>query len=702
MRLPGAGQLLVVAAAACAAWLFWSESRDRGWIPGVAPRPADAANEGHDTETFDSLELPSTSELIVALSDTRDSAARRKALLQLSSIGPDATEAIGAIRDRLKDEHAGVRYAAVFTLWRVSQDAEFVMPELSAMLEDRSGAVRDVTAETFAAIGRPATGLVLQMLHSDSPVVRSQALLILQRIVCPDTFSEISDAIENVCHDPNPGVRTAAVIACVQLGFIEIPKLRALLQTDITVPAVQTRYGRDRNSRDVAVEAIAWLGPEAADLVPDLITLLENIPVWEVKSSGTQAGPQFPGRTFAPRVQSILRTFSVMKTVAHPAVPYLLGRLNALDSNNRLAMIGTLIDIGAEPGMFTPQLTALIGKSDSNEDFWAWCKTATWAGTLLVRADPAESRRQVSLLIPKLADSNKPIDQVALHALLGLDREASQAVPLLISLLSNPGASSEATMMLGNLGPAAAPAGPVLIAILEQAQIKGDIQHHITTVDALGDIGPAAQSAVPLLLTLLDEPEPKAPPKNVTARGEQPTYFENVANVLSALGKIANDSPEVQMAIRGQLTSKSILRRAVAVHALAGSTKDVSQVLLQIVEILKNDTSGFVRAHAALAIAAMSGDREQAVASLAEALGDSDADVRKTAAVALGSMGPAVKSTLPALRQAWLEARCGIPGAPASTPSQTPFVLRRDHQELPQLPLAQALRQALTAIDRAE
>src|SRR5258708_4842411 len=125
MTLPGAGQLLVVAATACAAWLFWTESRDRGWIPGVVPQPADEVNERHEAEKFDSLELPSASELIAALSDTRDPAVRRKALLQLSSIGPGAAEAIDAIRGRLKDEYDGVRYAAVFTLWRVSQGTVF-------------------------------------------------------------------------------------------------------------------------------------------------------------------------------------------------------------------------------------------------------------------------------------------------------------------------------------------------------------------------------------------------------------------------------------------------------------------------------------------------------------------------------------------------------------------------------------------------
>src|SRR5436190_15362525 len=183
MRLLGAGQLLVVAAAAVAAWLFWSQSRDRGWIPGVAPRSADDIEQRRNPEEIDSLAPPDVAVLMETLSNARDAAARRKALLQLSSIGPAAAEALDAIRDRLKDEHAGVRYAAVLTLSRLCPDPEVVMPVLTAMLDDPDDVVRDFATETLATIGRPATGPVLNLLHSQSSRVRREALSILQSIV---------------------------------------------------------------------------------------------------------------------------------------------------------------------------------------------------------------------------------------------------------------------------------------------------------------------------------------------------------------------------------------------------------------------------------------------------------------------------------------------------------------------------------------
>jgi HEAT repeat protein len=126
-------------------------------------------------------------------------------------------------------------------------------------------------------------------------------------------------------------------------------------------------------------------------------------------------------------------------------------------------------------------------------------------------------------------------------------------------------------------------------------------------------------------------------------------------------------------------------------------------VLIAIIDILKNDAQAYVRAHAATAIAGMSGDRQPALAPLTEALGDPDPNVRKSAAIALGSMGPAASSALPALRQALLEARCGIPGQPKSSPGERSFVLSRDNQELnSQMPLVQALLGALREIERSE
>jgi HEAT repeat protein len=293
----------------------------------------------------------------------------------------------------------------------------------------------------------------------------------------------------------------------------------------------------------------------------------------------------------------------------------------------------------------------------------------------------------VAFLVPKLANPRLPTDSVAGDALRGLAPEAGEAVPILISLLNDRRGDAAfcARLILKDLGPSAAPAVPSLVAILEEARAQQVPNSQSWTFEALGNIGPAAASAVPLLIALL----------------EQPTDH---ADVISALGKIAPESPEVQSAIRRHLKGQWPGQRAAAVHALARPGNDSPQVLAEVVELLRNDPVENVRAQAAMAIAGLSGDRGQAVDPLTRALEDSDAHVRKMAAIALESMGPAAKAALPALQKAWLEARCGIPsgrssGAVPTAAARRSFVLYRGDWERDQLTLAQALRRALSKID---
>jgi HEAT repeat protein len=385
-------------------------------------------------------------------------------------------------------------------------------------------------------------------------------------------------------------------------------------------------------------------------------------------------------------VNSILRTLSSLKTIARPAIPYLLGRIKDCPM-----VIGTLVEIGVEPESLPPRPKPELAPFLTGPQAKFAHYEAERVARLLVRDDPAEARRQVSLLIPKLADPLKPIEQVTLYALTGLAREAQAAVPLLISLLCDRGGEAAycAAQALGELGPDAAPAVPRLIAILEVARSKGEIEQHRMRITLLGKIGPAAASAVPLLLELLDDSQQAAPTKYpVDGQGELRTFH---ADVMPALVKISPDSAEVVEAIRRQLSSSSALLRSTALGTLALSIYDSPQVLTDIIEILRRDTERTVRADAAKAIAAMSGDRVQAIDPLIESLGDSDPNVRNMAATALGTMGTAASSAVPALRHALLESRCGIPGPP-----QDVYGVHRP------VPLTQTLRRALEDIERSE
>jgi HEAT repeat protein len=706
---PSFGQGLVIAAAVCGAWIIWSEARDRGWISGTVQPAVNLVDRLHESDAAKPRGPVSIAPLIAELSNEFDPNARRQALLQLSSIGPDAAEAIEAIRERLKDEDEGVRYAAVLALSRVSQGSEQFLAELPALLNDSSRGVRELAADALADIGRPATELALDLVRSDSPATRSQALFVLQRIVCPETFPAIAEAIDLLCHDPNPEIRTEALVVCVDWGIFDVAAIRYLLRTDLMVPNVRRRPDMICNSFDAALKAMTWLGPDAVELVPDLVALLAETPQLEVTGTRTEGGRQINAQALAPRVSSILGSLRFLKTAVRAAVPHLLGRLPELDPRNRLTVIDILREIGAEPVELKSVLTGPVAESnraDAQRVATLFTRALAdsdqssvfSAASLLARVDPAEARRQVAQLALKFADPNKPIDRVTLDALWGLERAAKdEGLPFLISLLSERGSleRSFATMILGSFGPGAAPAVPKLIANLERSRRQVEFQ----TIETLGNIGPDAKSAVPVLLEILNDSTLAPPPANNSTQTQPASYHEYA---MRALGKIGDADPEVLAAIRKHLSNESPAQRSTAMHALARLAPDSPQVLNEIVEILRNDTVGNVRAHAALAISSMSGDRDPAVEPLAEALQDSDTNIRKMATIALGSTGPAAKPALPALRQALLESRCGIPNLPTPIAGQNAFQVPREKYGLDQLPLIQALRQALIAIEREE
>jgi oligoendopeptidase F len=137
-------------------------------------------------------------------------------------------------------------------------------------------------------------------------------------------------------------------------------------------------------------------------------------------------------------------------------------------------------------------------------------------------------------------------------------------------------------------------------------------------------------------------------------------------------------------------------------HVLALHCSDSPQLLSEIITVLRNDAAAYVRAHAALAIAALSGNRQQAIEPLIEALQDPDQDTRKAAAMALESMGQEAQTALPALRQALLEERCEFSKRLPRDRYVAQTALFREDNELNRLALSQVLLKALRVIERSE
>ena len=699
VTLPGIGPLLVVLAAVSAGWLLWSEIRSRGWIPGLTRLRANPVERIQAVEALVKRGRVSVPELVEACSD-RDPKTRRDAILGLGRIGPAAVAAFDVVRGALTDDDANIRAYAVGAFWRISRDPETAAPVVARMLADPNADVREAAASTLETIGPGAMGPVIEMLHSDQIPVRARALLVLRRIMRDDSRAEVADAARALLDDPVPEIRFEALMAIVHCGLGSTAQIRELLRTEYTTMVVYPGGGIPR-SVAVALDAIISQGPAAADLLPDVLVLFDSQK--ELETTGSFPNP----RQLDPRTEHLLMALASMKTEARPAVSHLRARLDSLTLQNRLPVIRTMIDIGADADELVPVLVSLLRRASSGAADRRQAGTlpppslehgqrqvCDAAGEILARVSPQAARRQVSQMLPRLVRGDA-VNKAVLYALHGLGAEADEAVAALIPLVAfeDSEVSQMAVRALGKIGPRAEAAVTALTAALD-SPARNDWDR-VTIAEALGKIGPAARAALPALLALINDPD----------RGRQdlsrPAWDPAIALHISAtraIGEIGEASAPVLSGLRAELAGGPPLERVAALECLVRLAGDSPSVLDDLTGLLQSDRLPHVRAHAALAIVALSVDRRAAVAPLIDALTDENPYVRTAAAVALGSIGREARESLPALRAALRDRLNTIVNAHQTQPPEIQVWI----PTLDPLSVDEAVRAAMAKIEAAD
>jgi HEAT repeat protein len=115
-------------------------------------------------------------------------------------------------------------------------------------------------------------------------------------------------------------------------------------------------------------------------------------------------------------------------------------------------------------------------------------------------------------------DQDKAVASLAQVALERSGRPNRETVGALVALLGRPGEKDYALQQLALLGPDAADAAPVLIAVLKDALAL----NRYLAAEALRAIGPGAEEAVPALIAAL--------------RDVDPIVTESAAEALEAIG----------------------------------------------------------------------------------------------------------------------------------------------------------------------
>ncbi len=167
---------------------------------------------------------------------------------------------------------------------------------------------------------------------------------------------------------------------------------------------------------------------------------------------------------------------------------------------------------------------------------------------------------------------------------------------------------------LAEIGPAAAPAIPALIAALKDE----DWDVRSSAARALGNIGPAAASAVPSLIAALKD--------------ENRNVWDKAVDALGNIG------PAAVPALIAALKDKDSDVRSSAARALGQIGPAAASAVPSLIAALKDKNSN-VRYFAAGALGNIGPAAASAVPSLIAALKDKDLDVCRSAAWSLGDIG---------------------------------------------------------------
>ena len=219
------------------------------------------------------------------------------------NVRPADAGVLAALTAALNDSHPEVLSAVAGALQSIgAPDVEIAIPTLIRVLRDQRGPGHRAVAKSLAWIGLPlvaaAVPVLIDLLQDPGPGVRcsaADALGHLKILEAGDALvAMLDDAARDDQHelDRTPfEVRLIAADALAEIGASAIPPALPLLSAALPVLHAALREG-DSSERGVALQALALLGPLAAETVPDLILVLGLRPVdWRAVKVLANLGP---------------------------------------------------------------------------------------------------------------------------------------------------------------------------------------------------------------------------------------------------------------------------------------------------------------------------------------------------------------------------------------------------------------------------
>ena len=382
-------------------------------------------------------------ELIGALeSSTGD--ARLEAIEALGQRGTEAAAAVSALLEELDDDDVGVRAAAAVALGRIGAEGDRVVPALISHFSD-SGMVerfepRYQVIPVFAIYGTAAA----------------------------EFGEEAVDPLIEALSSDEQRVFLGAAVGLESLGeggAKAMPQILEMLESD----SVQRR--------NVAAGIIRGIGPAASEAIPSLVKRLRD--------------ENFHTQYWA------CRALGAIGPASSVATDDLLERMSQGTVSVRRNAAMALGNIGPDIG---PEAVAALVEAVNGDPMAPVREEAVIAlGKLKPFAD-----KSVPVLKKALADPDFPAPTHAARSLWLLTGDADEAAKWLAKAMGDLTHFQHAVEVLGEMGPAAAPAVDRLIEALGER----DPDDRVSAALALGRIGAPATKAEPALRKLLEDEKP--------------------------------------------------------------------------------------------------------------------------------------------------------------------------------------------------
>jgi len=279
-------------------------------------------------------------------------------------------------------------------------------------------------------------------------------------------------------------------------------------------------------------------------------------------------------------------------------------------AENRMVAVRSVVGFGRGLSSWLPSLLRIAAHDQDR-----WVRSAClWELRQLQPSAITPTAMQV--LIEGLRASDLQV-RIAFAELLGrIGPDAAAAVPALLRVLTEPidqrgpGFGNErgnldwaAGFAVGQIAPKSVPTEQLIATLIDVAR-SGDRDRQGPAASALGEFGPAAAAAIPVLIRMVIEADPGDAGNRIAQRGVPASREDAAARALGLIAADTRAAPKVVRVLMAALQSDRARARAGAITALEAFGPKAA-IAIPAIRALRNDPDAHVRLTAESALSSL-------------------------------------------------------------------------------------------------